>query len=112
MKAPTGSEGKALELFSAKHKTMQICNSSPDMVDVNDDRRTNEETCPILPYNVSKTRIYDAECLLFDDRKLKQKKVDECVAKYSDRALNALSTPEAISAIIQDSLQIKGNQNI
>jgi hypothetical protein len=53
-------------------------------------------------YEVSEFRIYESASLLFANHKMKKKKVDEYVAKYSERALCKLQAPEAIYAIIKD----------
>jgi hypothetical protein len=51
--------------------------SEDEDVDVEDDRSVCDEVCSLLPYEVSKTRIYEAASLLFDDLKLMRKKVDQ-----------------------------------
>jgi hypothetical protein len=70
-------------------------------VDVEDDRSVRDEACSLLPYEVSKTHIYEAATLLFDGLKLTRKKVDQYVVKYSERPMSELPIPEVISAMIQ-----------
>ena len=56
-----------------------------------------------LKHEVSERQIHEAACLLFDDRTMKKKLVDEYVLKYSGRRISRIEEPpKSVSAIIQD----------
>jgi len=53
-------------------------------------------------YKVSEDRIYEAACFIFGNNKLKRKKIEDYVVKYTERPIYGMETPSAISAIVSD----------
>jgi hypothetical protein len=71
---------------------------------------SEREKFTLLEFEVLERRIHESAHMLFDNRKLKKKTIDEYVAKYEDRSLYHLEkAPHSISAVIEEWDKSKGD---